>query len=175
MEESKFEKTFWWFWLAGLLLLALQIFLNVWLSNPISPMGIGDHQSAGTAIRVDQIHLGWKAAGVLDLARISMVIDLIFIGTYAFGAWQGGRAMRAEGTYVLSALGGLIMAAAVVFLLTDYTETICQFIQVMFDQGDNLLADTAATVKPFKTVAFLVTFIGLLVALLFRRMARQAG
>jgi hypothetical protein len=62
-----------------------------------------------------------------------------------------------------------------VFLLTDYTETICQFIQVMFDQGDNLLADTAATVKPFKTVAFLVTFIGLLVALLFRRMARQAG
>jgi HAMP domain-containing protein len=45
MEESKFEKTFWWFWLAGLLLLALQIFLNVWLSNPISPMGIGDHQS----------------------------------------------------------------------------------------------------------------------------------
>lgn len=175
MEESRFERTFWWFWLGGLLLLAVQIFLNVWLMNPVAPMGISDHQSAGSAIRVDQIHAAWKGGGVMDLARLSMVIDLLFIGTYAFGAWQGGRAMRDEGTYIMQSLGALIMIAAVVFLFADYTETICQFIQAMFDQGDTPLARTAAKAQPIKMVAFFVTFVGLLVALLFRRMARSAG
>jgi len=36
-----------------------------------------------------------------------------------------------------------------------------------------MLAGLAAAVRPFKTVAWLITFVGLLAALLLRRMARR--
>ncbi|MBK6706108.1 MAG: hypothetical protein IPG54_00915 [Sphingomonadales bacterium] len=81
--------------------------------------------------------------------------------------------MRAESGQGLRKLGLAIIAVAALFCLTDYIETVSQFIQAMRFEGNDALAGLAAAVRPVKTVAFLVTFTGLLAALLFRRMARR--
>lgn len=170
METSE-ERGFWRYWLLGLMLFAVMIVINPSLSNSVAPMGISDHQAAATAERVNAIQTSWQAEGVLWLARLSMAIDLVFIGVYSWGAWLGGKVMRAQLGQGLRNLGLAIMVAAILFGLTDYTETLSQFVQVMRLEGSDALAGLAATVRPIKTVAFLTTFIGLLVALLLRRMA----
>jgi hypothetical protein len=169
----KGERTFWMYWLGGLLLLATMAVMNVFLSLPTSPLGIIDHQTAGTGARVDDIQFGWKAGSVLTLARISIALDLVFIAVYSWGAYLGGRVMRQETSPMLRRLGTLIMIAAALYPILDYTETICQFIQVTSFKGSDLLSGIAATVRPFKSVDFLVTLIGLLAALALRRMARR--
>lgn len=173
--ETAIERGFWRYWLTGLLLLAGMIALNPSISNPVAPMGISDHQAAATALRVDAIQLVWQADGVLWIARLGMAIDLVFIGIYSRGAWLGGKAMRGENVPGLGRIGIAIMAAAVLFCLTDYMETIAQFIQLAQLKGSDALAGLAATMRPVKAVAFLVTFIGLLAALLLRRMARRSA
>lgn len=173
--ETATEKGFWRYWLAGLLLFAVMIVLNPSISNSVAPMGISDHQAAATAARVDAIQSAWQADGVLWLARISMAIDLIFIGVYSWGAWLGGKTMRGESAPGLSRIGLIVMIAALLFCVADYIETISQFIQLMRYQGSDALAGLAATVRPVKMIAFFVTFIGLLAALLLRRMARRSA
>lgn len=175
MTETAAEKNFWRYWLFGLLLFAAMIVLNPLLSNGNAPMGISDHQTAGTAAKIDVIQRAWQAAGVLLIARASMAIDLLFIGVYSWGAWNGGKFMRGQSMPSVRRIGGVVMAATLVFLVTDYTETICQFVQVMQFKGSDQLAGIAAAVQPVKSVAWLVTFIGLLAALLFRRMARRTA
>jgi hypothetical protein len=64
------------------------------------------------------------------------------------------------------------MLAAVGFGLADYIETVCQIVQAAVTGGDDGLAGIAAQVRPLKTVLFLVTFFGILVALVIRRMTR---
>jgi hypothetical protein len=169
----KNERQFWRYWLGGLLLLAIMAVMNVFLSLPSSLLGIIDHQTAGAGARVDDIQLGWKTGGVLTLAKISIALDLVFIAVYSWGAYLGGRVMRQEASPMLRRLGALIMIAAALYPILDYTETICQFIQVMTFKGSDVLAGIAATVRPFKSVDFLVTLIGLLTALALRRMARR--
>ena len=56
--ESALERRFWTFWLVGILLLAAQIVMNIWLITDASPLGISAHQAAGSAARVDVIHAG---------------------------------------------------------------------------------------------------------------------
>lgn len=175
MGETVTEKRFWRYWLFGLLLFAAMIAINPMLANDIAPMGISDHQAAATAAKIEAIQWRWKQDDVLLIARFSMAIDLLFIGIYSWGAWNGGKLMRGDSTPSVRRVGLLVMIAAVVFLVTDYTETICQFIQVMQFKGSDALASTAAAVRPIKMLAWLVTFFGLLAALLFRRMARRAG
>jgi hypothetical protein len=175
MQETPIERNFWRFWLSGLLLFAVMLVLNVALSNSVAAFGISDHQAAGTAVRVNAIHDSWKATGVFNTARISMMIDLVFIGVYAWGAYSGGQAMRQNSGPVLQRLGATISVAAVLFALTDFAETICQLIQIMRDAGSDNLAAYAAVVRPFKTVFFLITFVGLLVALFLRRKARRSA
>ena len=175
MTETSIEKNFWRYWLFGLLLFAAMIALNPTLSTSVSPMGISDHQTAGTAAKIDAIQRAWQAAGVLLIARASMMIDLLFIGVYSWGAWNGGKFMRRDASPNVRRIGGLVMGASLVFLVTDYVETFCQFIQVMQFKGNNALANVAATVQPVKTLAWIVTFVGLLAALLLRRMARRSA
>jgi hypothetical protein len=170
--ETALERRFWTFWLVGLLLLAVQIVVNVWLMTDISPLGISDHQAARMAARVDAIQAGWVRAGVMDLAVISMSVDLIFIGAYAWGSWAGGRMFAKSSRAILARLGTIIMLAAVGFGLADYIETVCQIVQAAVTGGDDGLAGIAAQVRPVKTVLFLVTFFGILVALVIRRMTR---
>ena len=175
MTETSIEKNFWRYWLFGLLLFAAMIPLNPTLSTSVSPMGISDHQTAGTAAKIDAIQRAWQAAGVLLIARASMMIDLLFIGVYSWGAWNGGKFMRRDASPNVRRIGGLVMGASLVFLVTDYAETFCQFIQVMQFKGNDALANVAATVQPVKTLAWIVTFVGLLAALLLRRMARRSA
>jgi len=173
--ESALERRFWRYWLAGILLLALQIGLNVWLVNDVSPLGISDHQAAGSAMRVDAIHAGWQASGVMKLALSSMILDCLFIGVYSWGAYAGGRLFASGQNALLSRLGKIITVAALGFCAADYAETISQLVQAIRGQGIDSLAYVAATVRPVKTIAFLVTFFGLLMALYIRRTTRRAG
>jgi hypothetical protein len=175
MTESKLERNFWRYWLSGLLLLALMIAMNPWFTNDVSPWGIRDHQAAATAARVDAIQLAWQAAGVLNLARLGMAIDLIYIAVYSFGAYCGGRLFAQASQPMLRRLGWVIVAAAVIVGVADYIETICQFVQIMTVKGSDLLAGVAATAQPIKSTAFLTSFVGLLSALFLRRMARRAA
>ena len=166
--ESTLERNFWRFWLGGLLILAAMIAMNPWFVTDVSPWGIRDHQSAGSAARVDAIQAAWQAAGVLGQARLGIAIDLVYIAVYSFGAYCGGRLFAQSQNVSLRRLGWIIVAAAVVVGIADYAETICQFIQVMQFKGSDLLAGIAATAQPIKTTAFLVSFFGLLTALLIR-------
>ena len=165
------ERSFWTYWLGGLLLFALMVVLNQFLV----PVGIVEHQLASDAAAVDAIQRGWADNGMLALARFSMVIDLIFIGVYSRGAYIGGIIFRGTASALLRRLGALIVIAAILFCVTDYAETICQVIEAMTFRGSDLLASIHSTVQPVKSIAFLVTVIGLLTALVLRRMTAPAG
>jgi hypothetical protein len=173
--ESKLERNFWRFWLGGLLILAAMIAMNPWFVTDVSPWGIRDHQSAGTAARVDAIQTAWQAAGVVGRARLGMAMDLVYIAVYSFGAYCGGRLFAQSAKPALRRLGWIIIAAAIIVAVADYAETICQFIQIMQFRGSDVLAGIAATAQPIKTTAFLTTFFGLLTALFIRRMTRRSA
>ena len=173
--ESRLERNFWRFWLGGLLILAVMIAMNPWFVTDVSPWGVRDHQSAGTATRVDAIQMAWQAAGVLGRARIGIATDLVYIAVYSFGAYCGGRLFAQSERPNLRRLGWVIVAAAIIVGIADYAETTCQFIQIMQFKGSNSLAGVAATAQPIKTTAFLVSFFGLLTALLIRRMNRRSA
>jgi hypothetical protein len=175
VKETQTERQFWRYWLAGLMLFAVMIAMNPSISNLHAPMGISEHQAAGNAANVDAIQQQWQSDGVLWLARLSIAVDLIFIAVYSWGAWLGGRVMRASASPAAQRLGVLVMMATVLFCVTDYAETISQFVQAMQNKGSDVLAGVAATVRPIKSLAWVVTFTGLLAALLFRRMAARAA
>jgi hypothetical protein len=166
--ESALERRFWRFWLSGILLLAALIVMNVWLVTVAAPLGISDHQAAGNAARVDIIHAGWAASGVMDLAIYSMELDLIFIAVYAWGAFAGGRMFAASSLPSLMRLGKIIIVAAVGFAIADYAETLSQLIQAAFTGGNDMLSGVAATARPIKLILFLVTFFGVLICLAIR-------
>jgi hypothetical protein len=149
------------------------IAMDPWFSNEVSPWGIRDHQAVGTAIRIDAIQAAWQAAGVMNLARLGIAIDLVYIGIYSFGAYCGGRLFVQSTQPYLRRLGWVIVAAAIIVGVADYAETICQFVQAMTFKGSDVLAGIAATAQPIKTTAFLTSFIGLLAALGLRRMASR--
>lgn len=173
--ESRLERNFWRFWLGGLLILAAMIAMNPWFVTDVSPWGIRDHQSAGTADRVDAIQSAWEVAGVLGWARLGIAIDLVYIAIYSFGAYCGGRLFAQSKKPGLRRLGWVIVAAAIIVGVADYAETICQFVQAMTFRGSDLMAGIAATAQPIKTTAFLTTFIGLLTALFIRRTTRRSS
>ena len=77
MTETLLEKRFWRYWLGGLLILAIMIAMNPWFSNEVSPWGIRDHQSAGTALRIDAIQAASQSAGVMNLALIGIALALV--------------------------------------------------------------------------------------------------
>jgi hypothetical protein len=173
--ESKLERKFWRYWLGGLLILAVMIAMNPWFVTDASPWGIRDHQSAGTGARVDAIQMAWQAKDVLGLARLGIAIDLVYIAVYSFGAYCGGRLFAQSDRPALRRLGWVIVAAAIIVGVADYTETICQFIQAMMFQGSDALAAIAATAQPIKTTAFLTSFFGVLTALFIRRTTTRSA
>lgn len=161
----------WWLW--GLLAFAVVIALSMAITAPESvTLGIGEHQSAGTAARVNEIQAQWSAGGVRSLAIISMIGDLIFIGIYGLGSWIAGRSFMAMGG-MLKIAGAVIALAALAFLVTDYTETLLQLAQMLRDEGSDRMAGIAAAVRPVKIVAWLVTFGGVLLALGWARLVRR--
>lgn len=149
------------------------IFGNLLLITDVSPLAISDHQSAGSADRIDDIQLAWAAADVLIYAKISMIIDLFFIAIYSFGAVCGGILLRYDGRLFVRRIGSLVIAAAVIFCVTDYIETIAQIIQLFSMQGSDSLASTAALVGPAKSISFLTTFLGLLGTILWDKLKKK--
>ncbi len=174
-QKHTLERNFWLFWLGGLCILAVMIAINPLLVNEVSPWGIRDHQSAASAFRVDAIQATWQAAGVLNVARWAIALDLVYIAVYSFGAFSGGRLFRAAENLALRRLGGLIMVAATIVFFADYTETICEFIQALRFAGDDRLAKLAATAQPIKSTAFLTSLFAILIALFVRRRALRTA
>ena len=99
------------YWLGGLLLFAAVVVAGAPLSVPGVPSGMGDHQAATTASNVNAIHAAWQAAGLLGTAKLAMVIDLIFIGIYSFGAFQGGQLFRKMPSAAMRRLGSVVTVA----------------------------------------------------------------
>ena len=158
-------RSFLWLWIGGLVLFAIVIALSLPLILTAVPGGIADHQSAGTAQAVNNIHAAWAQAGLMGQARVAMLADLVFIGVYGVGSVLGGLYFRNTGVGVVRRLGVLIALFGIAFLITDYAETISQLIQLSNGAGDDELAALAATVRPVKMVAWVITFLGVLLAL----------
>ncbi|WP_417321417.1 hypothetical protein [Erythrobacter aureus] len=157
----------WWLW--GLVAFAIVIVLSMAVMHPESvTLGIAEHQAAGSAARVDEIQGQWREGGVRTLAIIAMLGDLVFIGIYGWGSWLAGRSFMAM-RGAARMLGMLIAISAITFLVTDYTETILQVVQLLSEQGSDWMAAVAATARPVKIVAWIATFGGVLMALAIRR------
>ena len=155
-------------WLYGLLAFAIVLALSAPLQT-YTEYGIVAHQAAGSAAQVDRIQAVWSSAGLRPLGIAAMIGDLIFIGIYSFGSWKAGQSCRKLGTQLLRLLGGLICISAVVFCAADCIETTLQFVQMVQDKGSDWMAGTAAFAQPIKMLAWVVTFFGVIAALILVR------
>ena len=168
------RKSFALFWWGGLALFALVIALGLPLEANGAP-GIVDHQAAGSARAVNAIHAAWAAESNLGQARMAMLADLVFIGVYSIGLMLGGWYFWRTGTGAIALLGLVALAAGAVFLVTDYGETIAQFIQLMRERGGDRLAVLAATLQPPKIAAWIAGTLAIVLAFIGRRLARLLG
>lgn len=168
-------RNFWIFWGGGLALFAYLVATGGALETAVAPHGILDHQAAATGERVDAIQRSWAEAGVIDLARWGMIVDLLFIGLYMSGGIIGGRLIWQQAkSPALKKVGLLCVLSYFLFGLTDYIETISQLVQLLQDQGSDILAGTAAVARPVKIVTWIVGTIAILVALIWRWSERRA-
>ena len=165
------EKTPLKLWLAGLGIFGVFIVLGM-LAGDASQYNIVDHQAAGTADMVNTIQADWRANGLRNAVIYGMIADFVFIAVYGWGSFVAGRSFYQSGNRLVRILGGSVAAAAIVFLISDYLETILQFIQMLRDEGVDWMAATAATAQPIKFAAFYVTFFGVIAALCTRLVAR---
>ncbi|MEZ5682206.1 MAG: hypothetical protein R3E14_13035 [Erythrobacter sp.] len=163
------KKAFLLTWIGGLVLFAIVIALSLPLVLTAVPGGISDHQAAGSAAEIDRIQAAWTAAGLYGQARLAMIGDLIFIGVYGTGCILGGRWFAASPLSRVRMLGLAALMAGFAFLLTDYIETICQFIQLVRAAGDDTLAGWAAAVRPVKMAAWILATLAILIALALDR------
>ena len=169
------KRTFLIWWLAGLAAFAFTLVLHIPLTIDAVPGGIGDHQRAPDAATVNAIHAGWQAAGVYGQAHWAMATDLIFIGIFGIGCVLAGLHYRVKQPAMLRALGWIALASGVVFLLTDYGETIAQFIQLLQNRGSDGLAQFASTLRPIKMVSWIGGFLSVLAALITDRCSSSAA
>jgi hypothetical protein len=158
-------------WLISLAVFAVVIFLSSRVNQGDVTFDIFAHQAAGTAERVDEIQTQWREGGVRTNAIVAVIGDLAWIWVYALGSFLAGREFVLKRRGIVRTMGLTICAAAVVFGVTDYTETISQFIQLVQDTGDDTLAGIAAFMQPIKITAFMVAFFGVIIALVVDRFA----
>ena len=153
-------------WLLGLAVFALAIALGAPLAIDGVPGGILDHQAAGSAAEVDRIQGLWEAAGLTATARLAMVADLVFIGVFGAGCVLGGLYYRRFARVWLALVGNAALVSGLVFLVTDYAETIAQFVQLASGKGDDTLAGLAAFCQPIKVISWIVAFVSILAGLI---------
>ena len=152
-------------WLAGLAIFAVSLFLHAPLAIEAVPGGILDHQAAPDAASVDRIQSAWKEAGLLTQARTAMISDLVFIGVYGVGCVLGGLYFARQTGMVRRALGWAALLAGIVFLVSDYAETLVQVTQLTRFRGDDALAGFASSMGAAKVLSFLLAFGVLVIAL----------
>ena len=168
-------RNFWIFWLSGLTVFAVVVATGAPLMTDIAPGGILDHQSAGSAERVDAIQKSWADAGLLNHAKWSMIGDLIFIGLYTIGGIIGGRLLWQDAwSPSLKKLGLALILVYFLFGLTDYLETISQIIQLIRLEGSDTLAGIAALAQPPKIATWIIGTVGMVIALIWYRRQRPA-
>lgn len=162
-------RNFWIFWGGGLALFLYLIISGGALETIVAPNGILDHQSAATAERVNAIQQSWSDAGVLELARWGMIVDLVFITLYMSGGIIGGRLIwqRAKSP-TLKKIGLLCVLSYFFFGLSDYVETICQLVQLVCEQGSDIFAGTAVMALPVKIITWFVGTVAMITALIWR-------
>ena len=149
----------WGWWLAGLALFALVVALSAPLGEE-SRFGLVDHQVAGSARMVDTIQADWRANGLRSRAIAVMLVDLVFIGVLAFGAWRMGRSHRGAPWPAVRVMGVFLIVCALVFAVTDYLETALQFIQLLNERGSDWMARVAAAMQTPKLVALTGSILG---------------
>lgn len=162
-------------WIAGLVAFGIVIWLGLPLNIDAVPGGILDHQHATSAKMVNDIQHAWRDAGLLGTARIAMIGDLIFIGIYGLGCVLTGLHYRARKQVVLRALGWTAIASGVIFLATDYGETIAQLVQLVRFAGDDDLAMLASTLRPIKVASWIGGFLTVILALIAERISSRAA
>lgn len=162
-------------WLAGLAAFAMAIALGAPLAIEGVPQGILDHQAAGSAAEVNRIQGLWQAAGLTPTARNSMIADLVFIGIFGTGCVLGGLYYRSARAPWLKLIGYLALGSGIVFLATDYAETIVQFIQLSSGQGTETLARLAAFCQPIKVASWIAAFLSILLGLISERFSRTGA
>lgn len=103
--------------LGGLLVFstALMMFVDVPLQSDTTPNGIVSFELAGTPSRALGILLDWKSRNALGYARLSLIIDFVYLVVYAlfFSAlalWAGAR--LGEATWSARAAWAALLAAA---------------------------------------------------------------
>lgn len=168
-------RNFWIFWLGGLAVFLFNVTTIGPLMTDVAPTGILDHQSAGTAERVDAIQQSWAVAGQMNYAKWSMITDLIFIGLYSIGGILGGRLIWQEArSPSLKKLGLFMVLIYFLFGLFDYVETLSQITQLLQNEGSNLLAGIAAMARPPKILTWIIGTVGMIIALVWRSRERRA-
>lgn len=159
---------FWIFWGSGMAIFLLLVASGGALQTEVAPGGVLDHQSAGTAERVNAIQASWLEAGVLSQAKLGMIGDLTFILLYAVGGIIGGRLLwQQASSTALKKMGLLIIVTYFVFFVTDYGETVSQFIQLLQGQGSDALSGIAAFLRPIKVVSWIAGTLMILIALIW--------
>ena len=161
-------------WLFSLVVFAGVMILSSMITQGEVTYTIVDHQAAATAGRVDEIQTQWREAGVRNTAIAAVIGDLAWIWIYALGAYLAGKGFATKRQGMLRILGWIVAVSGIVFGITDYTETISQFIQLLQDTGSDTLAGIAAFMQPIKVTAFLVAFSGIIIALLVDRFAGRS-
>ena len=169
-------RMFWLLWLAGIVIIVALVGQNDRLVTEIAPQGMVDHQIAGTAKRVEEIHDSWRAAGAMGFFRIAIIFDLVFIILYSSGGVIGGLLIRKDARFgLLKALAGLAIIAYAAFGFLDFTETVCQAIQGFLTGGNDVLAQIAALAQPPKMIAFFIGFPSLVAALVWYGIAKRGS
>lgn len=159
----------------GLAAFAVAIYLHLPLAVEGVPEGMAAHQRAPDAATIDAIHAAWKSAGVYGAARTAMISDLIFIGIYGIGCVLGGLYYRSKAGGIQRIMGWVALVSGVVFIVTDYGETVAQFIQLSRGAGDDQLAGLASTLRPFKMASWIGAFLALVAALLIERFSTRSA
>ncbi|MCB2088436.1 MAG: hypothetical protein R3E18_12960 [Sphingomonadaceae bacterium] len=160
-------------WIGGLIAFGITHSFHVPLAIDAVPGGILDHQAANSAAEVNRIQAEWEAAGLLGQARTAMLTDLLFIVIYSFGAWLGGLWFRRNGKGAVRVLGNIIVWAAVFFLLSDLGETILQLKELLAGEGSDSYAAIHSTLQPVKMAAWVISFVGIIIALAAERLSRK--
>jgi len=169
------KKTFLKWWIGGILIFAVSIFIHGPLATAEVPGGILDHQAARNAAEVDAIQFYWAADNLIGRARMAMISDLVFIVIYGIGAFLGGRYFYRNSNTLLRSIGAAIAVAGLVFLATDLVETSLQLVQLMQFAGDDTLASIASNMGPTKVATFLFSFFGLLALLVTEWFSSRAA
>lgn len=172
MMPSKRTALIW--WVGGVIAFGIVIWLHLPLKIETVPGGMAGHQRAPDAATVDAVQQAWRLAGLWRTAIIAVISDLIFIGIYGFGCVLVGLHYRARRLVVLRALGWTALVSGGVFLVTDYSETIAQLIQLMRFAGDDDLAAFASTMRPIKEIAWIGGFLAVVLALIAERFSTRA-